>query len=582
MLINVTRFFRNSGMFDTLKSLVFPAILGARDSDTTIRIWTPACASGEETYSVAISLLEFLGDRASDLQIQMFGTDISEASIAKARSGVYPENIQGDVQSERLRRYFTKVENGYRISKGIRDMCIFAQHNLLNDPPFSQMDLICCRNFLIYLEPVLQNKVISLFHYAIRQNGYLVLGTSEGIGAAAGLFALEDRTYKIFSKKVTANRQLVTFSLNRQIEQGDFSTGRMAPRAAESAWNYVEVQKEFDRRLLTHYAPAAAFVNEDLEIIHTRGNVSRYLKLAPGRASLSILKMAREGLLVDLRNALTRAKKENTHIKKRDVRVKTGNGDEAGDGRHGRKSSQKARLVNFEVLPMNIGNLKNRYFMIRFEDALIKPPRLPKTQELRETESANRRALKFEQELAATKEYLQSVIETQEATNEELQSANEEILSSNEELQSTNEELETAKEELQSSNEELSTVNDELRHRNIEVSYVNNDLSNLLSSIDVALIMVGRDFTIRRVTPKAQEILGFIPGDIGRPLQNIHLTIEISELQLGIAQVMANQRPFERNVTDSKGATYQLRILPYRTTDSQPEGAVVILFKNSA
>src|SRR5262249_15214050 len=316
MLINVTSFFRNPSVFDLLKTMVFPTIMKRRSPDTVIRVWTPGCASGEETYSVAITLLEFLGDRSSHVPIQFFGTDVSETSVAKARSGVYPENIQGDVSAERLKRFFTRVEGGYRISKSIRDMCIFAQHNLLNDPPFSQMDLICCRNLLIYLEPVLQSKAISLFHYAARPNGFLVLGASEGVGSASGLFATEDRTYKIFSKKASAARQAVTFSLNRQADRAEYGIVRTPTRQPDSSSNYLEAQKEFDRRLVTHYSPATVFINEELEIVHSRGNINRYLKLSPGRASLSILKMAREGMLLELRNAITRAKKENTSVRK--------------------------------------------------------------------------------------------------------------------------------------------------------------------------------------------------------------------------------------------------------------------------
>src|SRR5215471_15567384 len=315
MLINVTSFFRNSRVFDALKAQVFPAIVKNHSPEASLRIWTPGCASGEETYSVAIALLEFLGDKASQIHIQFFGTDISEASISKARSGLYPENIQGDVSAERLRRFFTKVEGGYRISKSFRDMCIFAQHNVLSDPPFSQMDLICCRNLLIYLEPVLQNKVISLFHYAARTNGYLVLGASEGVGSAANLFTTVDRAQKLFLKKTTAVRQPVSFSLNQRAEPAEYGAMRIPSKLPESAWNYLEAQKEFDRRLLSQYSPATVFVNEDLEIIHSRGNVNRYLKLAPGRASLSILKMAREGLLLALRNAIARAKKENVTVR---------------------------------------------------------------------------------------------------------------------------------------------------------------------------------------------------------------------------------------------------------------------------
>src|SRR3984957_15814149 len=491
MLINVTSFFRNPAVFDALASVVFPSLMKQRSPDTVIRVWTPGCASGEETYSVAMSLLEFLGDKAAQAPIQFFGTDVSDPSIAKARAGVYPENIQGDVSPERLRRFFPRVEGGYRISKSIRDMCIFAQHNLLNDPPFSQMDLICCRNLLIYLEPMLQNKVISLFHYAARVNGFLLLGTSEGVGSATNLFTNVDRTYKIFSKKANAARQAVTFSLNRLAEREENESVRATIRPPDSSSNYLEAQKEFDRRLVTQFAPATVFVNDELEIVHTRGNVSPYLKLSPGRASLNILKMAREALLIELRNALGRAKKEGATIHKQGIVLKNGNGDGSGDGSGSEdKGSPKTRLVGFDVVPLHLGQVKELYFMVVFHEEGVLDVTERTTKESRIERKAidvsNARITKLEQELAATKEYLQSVIETQEATNEELQSANEEILSSNEELQSTNEELETAKEELQSANEELSTVNDELRDRNADISTANNDLTNLLSSIEIA------------------------------------------------------------------------------------------------
>jgi two-component system CheB/CheR fusion protein len=578
MLINVTNFFRNPTVFEAMKELVFPSIMKRRERAAAIRIWTPGCASGEETYSVAIAALESFGDKGPHEPIQFFGTDVSEPSVAKARGGVYAENIRGDVSPERLLKFFSEVEGDYRISKSIRDMCIFAQHNLVRDPPFSQMDVICCRNVLIYLEPVLQSKVLSLFHYALRPGGYLVLGTSEGLGTAGNLFAAEDRASKIFSKKASRARQVAAFSLSREPDQGEYGPGAI-PVKVDAAWSNTEVQKEFDRRLLTHYAPAAAVINEDREILHTRGNVSRYLKLAPGRASLSILKMAREGLLVELRNAINRAASENSLVRRQNIRVKHGEGN--GGEAKGRASSAQdsTRAVNLEVVPLNVGGLKGRHFMVVFEDAFIEPERKPgqKASPAKESEAAAGQIGKLEQELAATKEYLQSVIETHEATNEELQSANEEILSSNEELQSTNEELETAKEELQSTNEELGTVNDELRNRNVEVSHANNDLTNLLSSIDIAVIMVGRDLTIRRFTPEAQKILGLIPADIGRPLLNINPTIPIPEFQTVATQVMSSLRTVEKEVADRNGKRYQLRVLPYRTLDNKIDGVVIVL-----
>ena len=454
-------------------------------------------------------------------------------------------------------------------------MCIFAQHNVANDPPFSRMDLICCRNLLIYLEPILQNRVISLFHYALGPSGFLVLGNSEGLGATTGLFTVEDRTQKIFSRKSAGAHQGGNLSADAQIQRRMYGPVHSPAKQQDSIWNYTEAQKEFDRRLLTEYAPATVFVNEEMEILHTRGNVNRYLKLAPGRASLSLMKMAREGLLVELRNAINRAKKDNALVEKRNLRIK--NGNENGE-KH--EATNSMRLVNFDVMPVTFGNTSELCFMIVFQEVPIEPPREAaprRTRRGEETGLSFKQTAKLEQELAATKEYLQSVIESQEATNEELQSANEEILSSNEELQSTNEEMETAKEELQSANEELTTVNDELRSRNLEVTQINNDLINLLASIDIAVIMIGSDLNIRRFTPKAQKFLGLIAGDIGRPLSNINPTIEIADLQSMVLQVVSDFRPLERELTDRLGIHYQFKILPYRTLDNKIEGVVITI-----
>ncbi len=575
MLINVTSFFRNPKVFDELKTQVFPTILKNRKPHAAIRIWSPGCASGEELYSLGICLLEFLGDRAREIPVQLFGTDVSETSVSKARGGWYPENIQGDVTPARLRRFFTKADNGYRVNKTIRDLCIFAQHNLLNDPPFSQMDLICSRNLLIYLEPVLQSHVIEVFHYATRPHGFLVLGTSEGVGTASNLFAPEDRGLRIFSRKSTARRAPVVFSMSPERSSPEYGALRAGGRIPENHWNYLEVQKEFDRRLLAQHSPATVFVTEDLEVVHTRGNVSPYLKLAPGRPSLNVVKMAREGLQIELRNALARAKRDDTTVRKAFVQVKDDT-TPAAEGRERTARGEGIRMVNFEVTPVRVGNLKDRYFMVLLRESPLLPRKtMTAGKSPKESESAARRIAKLEDELAATKEYLQSVIETQEATNEELQSANEEVLSSNEELQSTNEELETAKEELQSVNEELNTVNDELRERNSEMTQTHKDLSNLFSSIDIAVLTVGSDLKIRQFTPQAQKILGLIPGDVGRPLANINLNIEIPNLDAIIAKVMANTAAVDIELTARDGARHLLRVLPAMAAEGRTDGVVL-------
>lgn len=572
MLINVTSFFRNSAVFDALKTQVFPVLVKNREPETPVRIWTPGCASGEETYSVAIALLERLGEKAPQFPIQLFGTDLSEPSIIRARSGVYPENIQVDVSAERLQRFFTKVEGGYRISKTIRDMCIFAQHNILNDPPFSQIDLICCRNLFIYLEPELQHRVLALFHYSLRPNGYLVMGTSEGVGSSTDLFSTQDRVNKIFAKKPANPRALATFSVNPRVDQTSGGLPAAARRAMDSPSSYLEMQREFDRRLLSQYSPAAVFVTEDLEIVHTRGDVSEFLALSPGRPSLSLLKMAPEGMLLDLRNAITRAKKDLRPVRRENVRIK-----KFGLGH--RSPENRAHLINFEVVPVRLTPGKQLYLMILFEEARSEPRLEDSVRPLnaKQRQAIQDRSAKLEQDLAATKEYLQSVIESQEATNEELQSANEEILSSNEELQSTNEELETAKEELQSANEELATVNDELRSRNSEIVQVNNDLTTLLYGIDLAVVLVGGDLTLRRFTPAAEKLLGLIPADVGRPVLNINPTLQIPEFQTMIAGVMAEARPAQKQITHQDGRQYKIRITPYRSNDGHANGCVITI-----
>ena len=526
-----------------------------------------------------------MGDKAAANSIQFFGTDVSESNVARARSGVYPDNIQTDVSPERLRRFFSKIEGGYRISKSIRDMCIFAQHNILGDPPFSQMDLICCRNLLIYLEPVLQAKVISLFHYAIRPAGFLILGASEGIGSASNLFTTVDRVQKIFSRKTTAVRQVVSFSLEHPSGRGAAAI-RTSLKQTDSAWNFLEAQKEFDRRVLSQYSPATVFVNDDLEIIYTRGNLNPFLKLMPGRASLSILKMAQEGLLLDLRNAIARARKENVVVRKENVQIKDADGGEDGGSS---TSPQSPRTAGFEVTPISVPNLKERYYMIVFHAKTDEKPISRAEKKGRRTADSRASAAqitKLQQELAAAKEYLQSVIETQEATNEELQSANEEILSSNEELQSTNEELETAKEELQSANEELTTVNDELRGRNLEITQVNTDLTNLFGSIEIAVVMIGSDLTIRRFTPEAQKFLGLISTDVGRPLLNIHQWVELPDFEVLVKEVMSTVKPINKELTDRNNIRYLVRVLPCRTLENKIDGAVItiipVMVRNAA
>ncbi len=574
MLIHVTSFFRNPKAFEALKHSVFPQILARKGADSNIRIWVPGCASGEEAYSVAIALLEFLGSRAAEISIQLFGTDISETSIRTARNGVYPANIQGDVSPERIRRFFAKAEDGYRINKNIREACVFAQHNLLSDPPFSRMDLICCRNLLIYFEPVLQVRVISLFNYALRSGGYLVLGTSEGISAARNLFKMEDRENRIFAKKASSGRQIVTFSLTRPSEHAiDVAAPTNRPQQAETILQSPEVQRDFDRRLLAHYVPPAVFVNEDLEIIHTRGKFNRYFKVPSGRPSLNILKMALNGLTLPLQNAIAAAKKENRPVRRKGLAVRIANG---------KRGAASEEIVSFEVIPLT-STLNEPCFMIVFleEGPLWSFGKSGRggSQAKQPKGSWNNKIKRLEQELATAKEHLQSVIENQEVTNEELQSANEEILSSNEELQSTNEELETAKEELQSTNEELSTVNDELRGRNVQITGGRQDLRDLLT--DVTIAVVGRDSQIRPLTPVVRRLFDLLPDEISARVVDKNHSADIPDLSQLVKQALSSDGVPVEQVVDHRGKRYRVRVLPYGVVGRKPDGCIVTLIDAS-
>lgn len=558
LLINVTSFFRDPEAFTALKDIVFPALLSHAE-ETALRIWVPGCASGEEAYSIAISLLEYLAEHGNAIPIQIFATDIDDEAIEKARAGIYPENISSDVDAARLRRFFVKVESGYQISKQIRDMCVFANQNVIKDPPFSKVDLISCRNLMIYLGQVLQKKVLTTFHYALKPNGFLLLGTAESIGEFADLFRAIDPKVKLYGKK--------TISTPLHLEFGPVS---LTPPTASDAGGMpalrtsLEIQREADRLIMNKYAPAAVVINEQLDILQFRGQTGAYLEPAPGEASLNILKMAREGLKPELSAAIKQAITRHATARRNGVGV---------------HQNGQIHSVNIEVTPIKGASTAGHCYVVIFQDVATPAGGAKTARHAKKKTTAiakNKRATDLELELAATKEYLQSVIEQQETSNEELRSANEEIQSSNEELQSINEELETAKEELQSTNEELATVNDELEGRNTDLSMLNNDLSNLISSVNLPVIIVNTDLRIRRFTPQVEKLLSLIATDIGRPIGDIKPNFNIPNLGKLIADVIDTVRTIQIEAQDHDGHWYSVRIQPYRTLDNQITGAVIV------
>lgn len=562
ILINVTGFFRDPETFTALKERVFPKILKQATSRSTIRVWVPGCATGEEAYSLAITLLEFLGDRSPNTAIQIFATDISDAAIERARSGIYYENIAAEVSPERLHKFFRKVEGGYRISKSIRDLCIFARQDINRDPPFSNIDLISCRNVLIYLGQVLQKKVLPIFHYALKPHGFLFLGSSETVGVFSNLFALEDKKHKIYTKKSTVVRP--NFDFVPMVQHYENSSETKPARRTDPA---ADLQTEVDRLLLAKYAPAGVVIDNDHQILHFRGHTGPYLEPAPGEASLDLMKMAREGLMLELRTLIHEVRKTKVPARKPGVSLRY-NGREL--------------QINVEVLPLKLPRTPESHYIVLFEDVTqaqqSDPPDRGSSTTAGKKSKDKSQPHKEEQlrkELETTKQYLQAIIEEQEATNEELRSANEEIQSSNEELQSTNEELETAKEELQSTNEELTTVNEELENRNQELSQANNDLSNLLDNINIPIIMLSNDLHIRRYTQAAERVLKVIPKDIGRKITDITPNVDLADLPQLVRDVIDTLTTYEREVKDKDGRWYLMCIRPYKTADNRIEGVVL-------
>ncbi len=560
LLIRVTGFFRDREVFDYLRDQVLPEMVEtARSEKQSIRIWIPGCATGEEVYSMAILLLEIIGRSESRVPIQIFGTDVSERALAIARTGLYPENVVQDISADRLSAWFSKLDGNYRINRQVRDLCVFARQDLTRDPPFSRLDLISCRNVLIYLDRDLQRRVLSVFQYALKPGGTLLLGNSETVGAAGDLFLLVNRRHKLYQKKLLPGRLPVELPLGGSGVLPYDSPQSITRTRAEDSSDLHSLVREGDRIVLHEYSPPGVIVNGDLEILQFRGRTSAFLEPAPGTPSFNLLKMARKGVMAGLRSALTRSRKEDRPVREDGIRVEY-------DG--------KEVLVDINVVPFNVVP-NERHFLILFSEssAMIEPPqpaRLPGTSE-------DRDITRLKGELQATREYLESIIEDQEAMNEELRSANEEIQSANEELQSTNEELETAKEELQSSNEELTTLNEELENRNAELDRLNNDLVNLLASVDIPIVMLGNDLRIRRFNPAAQRMLNMIPGDVGRPVSDLRSTIELEDLDGLTAEVIETLTVQERDTRDRQGRTFRLRIRPYRTLDNKIDGAVITL-----
>ncbi|MGB7874286.1 MAG: chemotaxis protein CheB, partial [Anaerolineales bacterium] len=558
LLIGVTSFFRDPEAWQQLKDEVFPALFDQGKSAQVLRAWVPACSTGEEAYSLAILFKEALEELEpnNNISLQIFATDLDQHAIEKARAGVFPANISSDVPANRLERYFVKVQQGFQVSKSIREMVIFAPQNIIMDPSFTKLDLLSCRNLLIYLKPELQKKLLPLFHYSLNPGGYLFLGSAETIGNFTNLFAPLAGKTRLYRRLETASH----------LDTMDFPTSFHAPQPAESVRPMKPVanlQALADTLLLQKYSPAAVLTNEQGDILYISGRTGKYLEPAAGKANWNILVMVREGLRYTLTSAFQKALREKETVKLENLVV----------GINGGK-----QFVNVAIEPLDEHNGLAGTVMIVFTDVAAQPP-AEKTGKGGE-ESAQ--LAKLKQALAQAHQEVQSIREGMQSSQEELKSANEEMQSANEELQSTNEELTTSKEELQSMNEELHTVNQELQTRLDELSRVNNDMKNLLDSTDIATLFLDNSLCVRRFTSETSKITRLIPADIGRPITDIASALLYPKLADDAREVLRTLVKTKRQINTPDGSWFEARILPYRTLENMIDGVVITFMEITA
>ncbi|MEO8427835.1 MAG: PAS domain S-box protein [Verrucomicrobiota bacterium] len=572
LLISVTSFFRNPAAFETLKQKVFPTLVERRGDDP-IRVWISGCSTGQEAYSIVMTLMESFDRTVPAPKVQIFATDLNEAVLTKARAGFYAGSLVQNVSPERLRRFFIEEEGGYRVIKAVREMCVFARHNILSDPPFSRMDLISCRNVMIYIEPEVQKRILQSFHYALKPEGFLFLGASESLGSFTNLFEGTDKQQKIFSKKTG----LIT-TVN-EITSGRATSGRATSGRATSGpgefGSSLNPQREADRITAKQFAPPGVVIDADFHVLQFRGLTGAYLEPPTGKASFDVLRMARQGLMLPLRAAINKARKGNKIVFKENVRVADNGG---------------VRKVNLQVIPLK--NLQEHCSLILFEepsrqkggrDVSTTPATGPIQKQgaapraMRPALEESRRNTELGRELTETQDFIESIQEQHESDAAELQASNEEIQSANEEFQSLNEELETSKEELESTNEELITLNEEMVSRNAELNRLNSDLNNLHISINTAILLLARDLTIRSFTPLAQKMFNLLATDVGRPVGGIKHNLDCPDLERLLMEVIQTISIREREVRDKDGRWYELRARPYITLDNKVDGVVLVL-----
>ena len=559
LLIGVTSFFRDPEAFDAVETTVLPKLFDGKGAGDTIRVWVPGCATGEEVYSLAMLLRERVEEQRAAPKVQLFATDIDGAALEVARSGRYPATLVDAVSPERLRRFFTTDGATYVCGKQVRDMCVFSSHSVIRDPPFSRIDLVSCRNLLIYLDAEMQSRLIPVFHYALRPGGFLFLGSAENVTQYGNLFVPVEKKHRIFQRRdhVSAPIHFPMFLPGLRLlgPAGGHDRG-------EGAGAGISLRRTVEMRVLERFAPAHVVVNRECDVVFYSQRTGKYLEAAAGQPSRALLGMARKGLRLDLRSALHEAVETRRPVSREGILVDVDDHVQVVD-------------LAVELLPQDD---KEPLFLVLFTDVGPLLTREQLAAQGRGITMHDTSTLQLERELRDTRERLQGTIEEYETALEELKSANEELVSVNEELQSTNEELETSKEEIQSVNEELHTVNQELAAKVDELNQANNDLRNLFESTRIAIVFLDRHLVIRSFTPEVTKLFSLIPTDRGRPLSDIASQIDHPGLHDEIRNALQAGTVIERRVAQRGGrAHYLMRVLPYRAGSSEIDGVIVTL-----
>jgi two-component system CheB/CheR fusion protein len=554
LLIGVTSFFRDPESFEMLKKKGLSHALEQVPEHSDFRVWVPGCSTGEEVYSLAIILHEHLEQTSKRVKLQLFGTDINNEAIEKARMGLYPASIAADVGNEFLEKYFNKEGEHFRIRKDIRDSVIFSVQNILQDPPFIKLNLLSCRNLLIYFDRETQKKLLPLFHYVLAPNGLLMLGSSETIGEFTRFFEPIGKKWKIFAKKDVPLNLLNKIDLPSEPSFPEMVHEQPAPKKQPQKQDFFQITRN---AILKQFSPSAVLVDSTGIILHIEGKVGKYLEQSTGPPSLNILDLAQEGLRIELSAAFRMAKEKNQTITQKKIKIKTNGNTQA---------------IDLHVVPQSQTEAATGQYLVVFEDRNeLAATSASKTEENIESS----RVAELERELQLNKESYQATVRELEDSNQRLKTTNEELQSSNEELQSTNEELKSSKEELQSLNEELQSLNSELQNKVEELSTSRDDMYNLLSSREIATIFVDNNMNVRRFTPEANKIVNLIQSDLGRPLEHVMTNLTYEGMIEDLRNVLQNLTPKEVEVQSKEGHWFSMRIIPYRTTDNRIDGAVL-------